>query len=364
VPFDSDDIDYISRYAKYRGPRIGVVGSGFIVEQVQLPAYARAGFPVVAIASRTPGRARAVADGFGIGTAYDDWRRLIEDPSIEILDLAFPPDQQPELIAAAVQAGHVRGILAQKPLALEYSAAAEVVRLCDQAGVALAVNQNMRFDQSIRSLKGLLECGRLGDPVMAEIVMHFRIDWQPYAAGYDRKAMLIMSIHHMDSFRFLFGEPERVIASTRPDAGPDPAPVDQMAVYILEYGSDLRAVAIDNCYAWGHTGITWRVDGTDGLASGTIGWPDHPWGSASTIDFTSRAAPDVTVSPRWPQRWFPDAFVGTMGQLLKAVAEGGEPEISGRDNLGTVALLDAAYLSAASHRAVTPAEIVAAAEPG
>jgi predicted dehydrogenase len=352
------DIDYRKRYGAFGTYPIGVIGAGYIVHDVQLPAYAHAGFPVVAIASRTPARAQAVADEFGVKRCYDDWRDLVCDPSVEILDLAYPPDRQLEIIrAAAGEAGHIRGILAQKPLGMDFAAAAEAVRLCDDAGIVLAVNQNMRFDQSIRTLKGMLDRGDMGTPVIAEIVMHVRLDWQPYAEDYPRKAMLIMSVHHLDTFRFLFGEPDRIIASVRPDIPPDKGGTDQMAMYILEYPDGMRAVAIDNCYSWADKGITWRVDGTRGIAQGTIGWPDHPWGSPSTFDFIGRDDADSRFSPRWGERWFPHGFVGSMGQLLQAVAEQREPEISGRDNLRTVALLEAAYLSAAQHRAVSPAEI-------
>ena len=46
-----------------------------------------------------------------------------------------------------------------------------------------------------------------------------------------------------------------------------------------------------------------------------------------------------------------------MAQLLVALEEGTEPEISGRDNLETMALVDACYLSAKEHRAVSPEEV-------
>jgi len=355
---DPVDIDYREKYASLERFAIGVIGAGYIVRDVQLPAYAYAGFRVAAIASRTPARAKAVAEEFGIERCYDDWRDMIADPSIEILDLAYPPDEQFEIIkAAAGHSDHIRGILAQKPLAMDFETATEAVNICKDAGILLAVNQNMRFDQSIRTLKGMLDRGDLGEPVIAEILMHVRLDWQPYSADYHRKAMLIMSIHHLDVFRFLFGEPERIIASVRPDVPPDERRTDQLAMYILEYQSDFRAVAIDNCYSWADKGIRWRVDGSHGIAEGTVGWPDHPWGSPSTFDFISRDEPDSRYSPRWGERWFPHAFVGTMGQLLQAVVEDKEPELSGRDNLRTVALLDAAYLSAREHRAVSPDEI-------
>jgi hypothetical protein len=57
------------------------------------------------------------------------------------------------------------------------------------------------------------------------------------------------------------------------------------------------------------------------------------------------------------ESWFPDAFAGTMSQLLIALETGQLPAISGRDNLRTIALVQATALSAAEHRMVTVEEI-------
>jgi predicted dehydrogenase len=66
------------------------------------------------------------------------------------------------------------------------------------------------------------------------------------------------------------------------------------------------------------------------------------------------------VQPRWDEVWFPDAFVGTMAQLLCAVEDGTEPEISGRDNLETIALCEAVLAAATEHRVVAMKDVLAA----
>jgi predicted dehydrogenase len=228
----------------------------------------------------------------------------------------------------------------------------------EEAGVSLAVNQNMRYDRSIRAAKAFLDAGHFGTVLFALINMHAPVTWMPYASDYRRKGMLIMSIHHLDAFRFLFGDPERVIASV---AGPASAPAaspDESAAYILEYVSGLRAVAVDNTHTWADIGIEWRIEGTEGIAKGSVGWPDFPWGSPSRFDFVSAGSPELWYRPRWAERWFPDAFAETMAALLRAVEEGTEGELSGRDNLHTMALLEAAYLSALEHRAVDLSELL------
>jgi predicted dehydrogenase len=340
---------------------IGCIGAGFIMRDVHLAAYREAGFNPVAIASRTPEHAQAAAEQWEIPTVHSTWQELLADPAVEIVDIAFPPDQQLGIVREAVRQPHVKGILAQKPAAFTIDEAAEMVRLADEAGVKLGVNHNMRYDQSMRALRTLLARGALGEPVVAEIVMNARPHWQEFIKQYGRVALLNMSIHHLDVFRFLFGDPERIRASVRPDPSHDFPHEDGLAFYILEYADGLRAVSIDNCFTWADFRIEWRVEGTEGIAKGTIGWPDYPKGSPSTIQWTTRAMNGAWERPAWDERWFPQAFIGTMGQLMRAIQEDDEPEISGRTTLGTMALVEAAYRSAAEGRAVSPTEVLSAA---
>jgi hypothetical protein len=76
------------------------------------------------------------------------------------------------------------------------------------------------------------------------------------------------------------------------------------------------------------------------------------------VDYSTLEAPDTWVQPRWAEVWFPDAFAGTMAQLLCALEEGTQPEVSGRDNLETVALCQAVRSAATEHRVTTVREFL------
>src|SRR5436189_4063723 len=97
---------------------------------------------------------------------FVECEQLLDDPTIEVLDIAVPPNAQLGLIKAACSRRTVKGILAQKPLGMDYREALEAVKLCENAGITLAVNQNMRYDQSVRAAKTLLKNGTIGDPVL------------------------------------------------------------------------------------------------------------------------------------------------------------------------------------------------------
>ena len=69
------------------------------------------------------------------------------------------------------------------------------------------------------------------------------------------------------------------------------------------------------------------------MARGTIGWPEYPNPTPSTLDFTTTKQPGYWFQPRWKEVWFPDAFVGTMAQLLCALEDRPSPRSAAQDNL-------------------------------
>ena len=343
--------------------RIGVLGSGFIISECHLVSYQKLGYNPVAIASRTKANAEKAAERFGIETVYDDYEALLDDASIEVLDIAVPPQQQPGLIRAACERGTAKAILAQKPLALDLAEGRALVEACEAAGILLAVNQNMRHDPSVRAGKDLLESGQIGDPVFATIDMRGIPHWQPWQEEMGSASLKIMSIHHLDCMRFWFGEPERLFCSMRPDPRTTFPHEDGICTYVLEYANGLRAVIIDDVWTGpaqegcpGDVRIEWRVEGMNGVAIGDIGWCKDPYTSPSSIRHASKGYDDFK-RPALEGSWFPDAFGGTMGDVFTALETGEPCALSARDNLGTLALIEAAQLSVHEHRAVSLSEI-------
>ncbi len=348
--------------------KIGCIGSGFIMKDCQIPAYKSAGFNVTCISSRSAEKAKEVALTHNIPVVFDSIGAMLEYGDFDILDIAVPPEAQPEILFKAIERSkNLRGILAQKPLAMDLQTARKMVEACNQNSITLAVNQNMRFDQSVRVAKTLLNSGKLGDIVLATIEMRAIPHWMPWAQGLKSLSTFIMSIHHLDTFRYWLGNPHRVFASTTKDPRTKFPHTDGINLYILEYDSGTRASSWDDVWtgpakegAGDDIYIRWRIEGTLGLAKGTIGWPKYPEKTPSTLEFTTVSDNGKWHSPTWGEVWFPDAFVGTMAQLLRAVELGTEPEISGNDNLQTIALCEAIMISASTHQAINPSTIIGA----
>ena len=322
--------------------RIGAIGGGFIMRDVQLVAYQKLGLDVAGIAARRVEQAREVAAARGIGRVYDSHAELIADPSIQVLDIAVPPDVQPQIIADALQhADHIRGILAQKPLAMNYRDAVAVVEAASRPAwcwpstrTCATTSPSARSRRCSTAATWASRCWRPSKCAPSRT-------GRPGCATTTRLTLAAMSIHHLDCFRYLFGDPEFVFASARSDPRTTFPHRDGIVLYILEYANGMRASSWDDVWAGparegaaADTYIKWRVEGTDGLAEGTIGWPGYPNAVPSTIRFATKRQPGVWLAPQWPEVWFPDAFQGTMGELLDSLTEGREPKIGGRRESG------------------------------
>lgn len=335
---------------------IGIIGAGTIVCAAHLPAYAKANFPVRRIYDTDSRKAGEAAEKFGIGAAtrLED---VLEDPDIAILDVAIPPDRQEELFPQLVASG--KHLLCQKPLATSWESAERMVESARLRGVRLAVNQQMRWEPVIASAAERLKSGQLGEPL--SVVIDVAIDtpghsW-PDAAQLD---LLLHSIHYFDSIRVLLGMPEYVYCSLA--KFPDDGALGETRSYsIFEYAGWKRAVIAVSHGNWSQPAIAeFRLEGTRGMLKGRFGlFDDYPRCRSDDIAYAGRAPEGGSPWEKQvsAERWIPDAFVHSMGELQRAIRDDREPVHSGRDVLDTMRLVYAAYRSHAEKRAVSPGEI-------
>jgi len=339
---------------------IAIIGAGGIINYAHLPAYKKAGFRVVGITDRNRETAEKTAKQHAIPKVYASIEELLADKDVEIVDVAVYPAAQLEIVEKVTAAK--RHLLCQKPFADEHAKAIRSVELAEAAKVKIAVNQQMRWDAGIRCARILIEDGWLGTPTYGTIQVHCNTDWSLWPWIYQGKRLEVMfhSIHYIDSLRFLLGDPATVFTSG--SRGPaETTQAETKTLTIWDYNSGLQ-VLIDACHS------TWqddpyaifRLEGTEGVIKGTIGLMyNYPTGRPDTLEFMSRRNTGYWFSARLDSMWIPDAFVGPMASLMRAIEDGSEPETSGRDNLRTLQIVFAEYLSMAEKRAVRPEEITA-----
>ena len=351
-------LDYQPKMPVSLNHGIGIVGAGGIVNYAHLPAYKKAGFKVIGILDKNKEQAARTAREHAVPKVYSSLEELLRDPQIGIVDIAVYPNQQIEIVQQAASAG--KHMLCQKPFADDYARALRSVEIANDAGVKIAVNQQMRWDAGIRCARLLIDDGWLGIPTHATIQVHCKTDWSLWPWIYHGRQLEIMfhSIHYIDSLRYLLGEPEHVFTSGTRAPGEQTA-AETKTISIWEYSSGLQ-VLIDACHStWQDDSYAiFRLEGTEGLIKGTIGLMyNYPKGRPDTLEFMSKRHNQTWFSPTLNDLWIPDAFVGPMASLMCAIENNCEPETSGRDNLRTLQIVFAEYRSMAEKRAVRPQEI-------
>src|ERR1700751_475884 len=337
---------------------IGIIGAGGIVNYAHLPAYKKAGFKVVGITDRESDRAERTAKEHSIPRVFASVDELLADPQVKIVDIAGYPKEQAVIVEQATDAG--KHLLCQKPFAEEYAKAVRNVELAERAGVKIAVNQQMRWDAGIRCARILIDDGWLGTPTYACVQVHCKTDWSlwPWIYEGDKVEIMFHSIHYIDSLRYLLGDPALVFTSGSRAPGEN-TQAETKTLTTWEYASGLK-VLIDVCHTtWQDDAYAnFRLEGTEGVIKGTIGLMyNYPTGRPDTLEFMSKQNQGYWFSARLNSMWIPDAFVGPMASLMRAIEDASEPETGGRDNLRTLRVVFAQYRSMAEKRAVRPREI-------
>ena len=358
LPFE---LDYKPKLGTKTDYGIGFIGTGGIVQYGHIPAYRKAKFNIVACYDLNPVVARKVAAEFGIPKVYETIDEMLKDPAVHIIDMAVPPWDQLKVVTQVAAAG--KHMLCQKPLSDTFSEAVKIVEIGKKAGVKQAINQQMRWDAGIRASKNLIEQGVIGQPTDVQVHVSVATPWHmwPWLAAVPRLEVMFHSIHYLDALRYLFGEPEWV--TSRHTRYPNQGVVkgETKTITVLDYVSGLQSLVSVNHYnEYAEPHATFRFIGTEGAIDGTIGLMyNYPKGRPDTLEITSKKfGKGVKITPTLDEMWIPDAFVGPMASLMESIETNSQPkDNSTEDNLNTLRIINAAYLSAAENRSVRPIEI-------
>ena len=187
---------------------IGIVGTGF-ARTTQIPGFRDCmGAKIVAVASRSRERAEAVGKEFGIEYVAHDWQDLIAHKDVDLVSIVTPPSTHMEIALAALD--HRKAVVCEKPMALNAAEAARMVEKANAAGVLALIDHELRFLNSRRVMRGMLQTGAIGSVRHCNYV--FRSDYRGIA---DRAwdwwsdedmgggALGAIGSHVVDSFRWM-----------------------------------------------------------------------------------------------------------------------------------------------------------------
>ncbi|MFT5376076.1 MAG: putative dehydrogenase [Candidatus Latescibacterota bacterium] len=347
-------LEYLPVLPQKMDYRIGICGAGGIVNDAHLPAYRKAGFNVECIYDKDRTRAEKTAARFGIERVCTSVEELAA--AVDIVDIAVPAQENGQVVAALAAAEVA--LLIQKPLAEDWQTAVDTVAQIRANGTLAAVNQQMRWEPGVRACRNLLASGQLGE--LYDIAFHIYVDTPWHLWGWLKEKetieVLYHSIHYLDSIRYLTGcEPISLYSSGSTRPGYDAAGETRVCTHLV-FPGQLRATVLSNHHAeFGQEGqqSEFRVDATDGALVRGLGLLlDYPRGVADSLRYIRRSE-GAWHRAEFEEKWFPDAFVGPMSSLMRALAgEIEKPETDVEDNLKTLRLVFAAYESMRTGQAI------------
>jgi predicted dehydrogenase len=280
-------------------------------------------------------------------TAFDD---LLRDPATEGVVLATIAPTHFPLARKALAAG--KHVLVEKSFAPSVAEAERAVAAAAEAGLLLMVSQNYRFFPAPRAVADLIAGGELG-PVGA-VAVDFR---RHVGAGSPRHSALAnpllvdMAIHHFDLMRLILGQEPTLVSCHAWNPSWSPFVDDAAAAATVAFAEG--AVA-----SWRGSWVSpgpqtpwageWRVE----CAGGEIVWTSRDNRGGVAVDRVTVRPVDGKERRLELPEVRPHGRAGALAAFAAAVRAGTEPETSGRDNLGSLALTEAAVASAATGRTV------------
>jgi len=336
---------------------IGIIGAGFVAMDYHLPGYAKAGFRVLAVADLREEAALAAQNRFGIPHAFTDYRYILDMPEIDIVDILTPRAGRLQIVRDVAAAG--KHIMSQKPLASTYAEARAMVEAAEAAGVRMGVHLHYRWLPAYRAAWVLLRQGYIGQPLLLSHRMVGNQDATYYEdarrrwnAEIEDFLLVEWGAHQLDFLRFWAAQrPLRIFASTT--RAPDQNfRSDMIAAVIAEFAGGARGVLIMHQVQRASEGLMdFRIEGSAGGIAGS---------NFVHVAVARAGEPPRPVALDIPSVWMEMvnlSYVGTMSEMFWALVEGRDPVSSARDNLDSVAMCEAAVISAREGRAVDIAEI-------
>ena len=327
------------------------------------------------ICGRNRAAVKKAATKLGWENAQTDWRRVINDAKIDIVDICTPNDSHCEIAIAAAQAG--KAILCEKPLARNIDEAEKMVRAVKKARVVNMVCHNYRRVPAIVLAKQMIERGEIGDHIF-----HFRAryaqDWivdpnfplvwrlqsDPAGSG----ALGDIFSHIVDLARYLVGEFREVCGMMETFVKQRPlernrrvkakVTVDDAVTMIGRFKNGALASLEATRFAPGRkNSITLEINGSTGSLFFDLE-------EMNRLKFFSRRDPhdrqgfrDILVTESthpYISNWWPPGhvigyehtFVHTIADFVRAVLEGKSAHPTFADGLQTQRMLSAVSRSA------------------
>ena len=334
-----------------RPARVAIVGCGNVA-QMHFEAYS--GRPerveVVAACDPVPALREAATSRWGVRQTVATVDALLGDNDLDF-DIGIVCTPTP--VRRAVVEQLARGgkhLFVEKPFADNWDEAAAMVDVAGRAGVLIGVNQNFRYHYPFDIAHEYISAGRIGSVTSIlhqDLMRRQDTGWRTTTR---RHAFSVMGVHWFDGLRWMLRDEATAIqARQRSSAAIDCAGETDITAIATFAGGTIATIV---------ESFSSPIKRTDTVVIGDRGALLLTYAGATLYDGAGNALERRETPFAGPRK--PEATLVNLELLAAAVGTGTDPVNSGRDNLRTIALLDAAYQAAETGETVIPRGLVPA----
>ena len=336
---------------------VGLVGSQFIssIHAEALKTVTDA--EIIAVISPTKGNAKGFAAKHGIPHHFTKIEEMLAMDEIDMIAIGAPNYLHCEITLKAAKAG--KHIVVEKPLCMNLAEADQMIDACKKANVKLMYAEELCFTPKYVRLKGLLDEGALGKPIILKQsekhdgphADHF---WDVERSG--GGVTMDMGCHAIEFFRWINGRKpiKSVYAQMTTSVHTDKTIGDDNAIIILEFENGVIAIAEESWTKLGGMDDRAEIHGSEGVAYADVlqGNSIQTYSKKGVGYAVEKAGNTVGWSFTMYEEIWNYGFPQEFAHFVDCVKNDKKPLVTGEDGRAVLEVIFAAYESAGTHKKV------------
>ncbi|NUP99006.1 MAG: Gfo/Idh/MocA family oxidoreductase [Armatimonadetes bacterium] len=341
--------------------RIAVVGLGMGMNRAKI-VHDTPGARLVAVADLIPARRDKAAEQFGCRAheSFDELMAHADD--VEVVYVMSESGRHADMGMAAARAG--KHVISTKPIDITVDKAIEFCRVCEECGVRLLVDFQMRYTEAVQKMRAAVQQGALGKPLFGEV----RMKWwrgEDYYEGWHGTweldgggSIMNQAVHFIDILQYCLGDVDEVYAYSGVHAHVN-CETEDMTNALLKFANGAEGMIHTQTNFRGKNYDLVEINGTQGAVAVTLNdlsrWEfvppegrDEKWeAQGGYTKPTQGAAYEPALS-------LPETPASAVDDAIRTIRGGATPFCDGWQAIRSIAVGLACYESARSGQPVKP----------
>jgi predicted dehydrogenase len=285
---------------------------------------------------------------------YSNYKDILKDKTIDLVSICTPPYVHAEIAIAFLKAG--KNVIVEKPMAASLEECDAMIKAAKKSGTVFSPIAQNRFRDPILNLKKVLDSGKIGKVVHAQIDsfwwrghcyydLWWRGTWEKEGGG----CTLNHAVHHIDMLGWMLGRPSKVSAMLS-NTSHDNAEVEDISVAVMQYNGKSNELCAKGALAQVTSSVIHHGEEQQVIFQGEKARISAPWKVYASTPKPNGFPDENTALEKKLNDYYTSlpslpytAHTGQIDNVLTAIEKGKDYLIKGEDGRLTIELITAIY---------------------